>query len=359
MSGNFYLLSLVFFFSLTLYGCGEQGEVSSSETEEVETATASEPDTEERPAYAIVIHGGAGTILKENMTPEMEAGYRDALNQALDIGEGILKNGGTGLDAVTQTIIFLENSPLFNAGKGAVFTNEGKNELDASIMNGANLQAGAVGGVTVVKNPITLARAVMEKSEHVMLAGAGAEEFAREQGLETVDPEYFYTERRWKSLQRAKEAESKQTGMGKPPFPDYKFGTVGCIALDSEGNIVAGTSTGGMTNKRYNRIGDSPIIGAGTYAKNETCGVSSTGHGEYFIRYAVAYDVSALMEYKGLSVQEAANQVINQKLKAAGGTGGLIALDRMGNVAMPFNTPGMYRGYAKPGGERVVEIYGE
>jgi len=352
MSRNYHLFILTLFFSLALYGCAEQGEATDTTAVEAET---DEPATEERPAYAIVIHGGAGTILKENMTPETEAAYRDALNQALDIGEGVLKNGGASLDAVTQSIIFLENSPLFNAGKGAVFTNAGKNELDASIMNGANLQAGAVGGVTIVKNPITLARAVMEKSEHVMLVGGGAEEFARKQGLETVDPEYFYTERRWKSLQQAKEAENEQTGMRNP---DYKFGTVGCIALDSEGNIVAGTSTGGMTNKRYNRIGDSPIIGAGTYAKNETCGVSSTGHGEYFIRYAVAYDVSALMEYKGLSVQEAADQVINEKLKAAGGTGGLVALDRNGNVAMPFNTAGMYRGYAKPGGERVVEIYG-
>lgn len=326
-----------------------------------ETAAAAEPEAadpaaEEKPAYAIVIHGGAGTILKENMTPEKEAEYTQALNDALDIGENVLKNGGSSMDAVTQTIVFMENSPLFNSGKGAVFTHEGKNELDASMMNGATLNAGAIGGVTTVKNPITLARAVMEKSEHVMLTGKGAEQFAEEQKLELVDPSYFYTERRWNSLQQAIEAENDGLGLQEPPYPDYKFGTVGCVALDSEGNIVAGTSTGGMTNKRYNRIGDSPIIGAGTYANNATCGVSSTGHGEFFIRYVVAHDISAMMEYGGLSLQEAAGRVINDKLKAAGGTGGVVALDKNGNIAMPFNTAGMYRGYSKPN-ERVVKIY--
>lgn len=331
------------------------GDEASSGQENMEAMQTSQS----RPAYAIVIHGGAGTILKENMTPETEAAYRDALNGALDIGEHILANGGSSMDAVTQTIMHLEDSPLFNAGKGAVFTNAGKNELDASLMNGANLQAGAIGGVTNIKNPITAARAVLEKSEHVMLSGTGAEQFAREQGLETVDPEYFHTERRWKALQNAREEEDKRTGSSDAaPFPDNKFGTVGCVALDQDGNIVAGTSTGGMTNKRYNRIGDSPIIGAGTYAKNETCGVSCTGHGEYFIRYVVAYDVSAKMEYQGMSVEEASSEIIHEKLKSAGGTGGLIALDRNGNVAMPFNTAGMYRGYAKPG-ERVVKIYEE
>ncbi len=323
-------------------------------------STSNEPTREvvQQPAeYAIVIHGGAGTILKENMTEDQEKAYQEALNAALDIGEEILKNGGASGDAVVQTIIYMENSELFNSGKGAVFTNAGKNELDASYMDGATRNAGAVGGVTVVKNPILAARAVMEKSEHVLLTGVGAEQFAKEQGLEIVDPEYFFTQRRWDSLQKAKAKENATTGMNLE-YNDYKFGTVGCVALDKSGNITAGTSTGGMTNKRYNRIGDSPIIGAGTYANNATCGVSCTGHGEYFIRYAVAYDVSAMMEYGDVSLAEAANSIVNDKLMKAGGSGGLIALDKYGNVAMPFNTSGMYRGYAKPG-ERVVKIYEE
>jgi len=338
--------------TLLLAACTPQPE----STENVENSTESEL---EPPAYAIVIHGGAGTILKKNMTSEKEAEYRQALNDALDIGEAILKNGGTSADAVEQTIVFLENNPLFNAGKGAVFTNAEINELDASFMDGKTMNAGAVGGITTVKNPIKAARAVLEKSEHVMLTGKGAEQFAQEQGLEMVDNEYFYTERRFESLQRAKAAESNETGfIFDLEFNDNKFGTVGCVALDNAGNITAGTSTGGMTNKRYNRIGDSPIIGAGTYANNATCGVSSTGHGEYFIRYAVAHDISAMMEYKNVSLQEAAHAVINEKLKAAGGTGGVVALDGKGNIAMPFNTAGMYRGYSKPG-ERVVQIYEE
>jgi len=232
--------------------------------------------------------------------------------------------------------------------------------LDASIMNGADLSAGAIGGVTTLKNPISGARAVMEKSVHVLLTGQGAEQFATEQGMETVPNSYFYTQERYDALQRAKASESKadsnEVGSISAEGADYKFGTVGCVALDNAGNIVAGTSTGGMTNKKYNRIGDSPIIGAGTYANNTTCGVSCTGHGEYFIRYAVAHDVSAMMMYGGQSLEEAANAIINEKLKEAGGSGGLIALDAQGNVVMPFNTPGMYRGYAKPS-ERVVKIY--
>lgn len=314
-----------------------------------------EPSTQERAEYAIAIHGGAGTITRENMTPETEEQYLAALNAALDIGEEVLKNGGSSMDAVEQTIIFMENSPLFNAGKGAVFTNSGRNELDASFMDGATRNAGAVGGVTIVKNPIRAARAVMEKSEHVMLTGTGAEQFAIEQGLDTVSNDYFFTQRRWDALQRVKAAEDKSSGT-LLEFPDRKFGTVGCAALDKNGNLAAGTSTGGMTNKRYNRIGDSPIIGAGTYALNNTCAISSTGHGEYFIRFAVAYDISAMMEYKGMSLQGAADFVINKKLKEAGGSGGIISVDKYGNVAMPFNTAGMYRGYAKPG-ERVTKIY--
>ncbi len=305
--------------------------------------------------YALVIHGGAGTILKENMTTEREEAYISALNSALTIGEEILKKGGSGLDAVEQTIVFMEDSPLFNAGKGAVFTNEGKNEFDASIMEGETLNAGAVGGITGIKNPIKAAIAVMETSEQVFLSGEGATQFAKENGLESVPDDYFFTQRRWDALQRAKEKDNKT---GTHELEKIKFGTVGCLALDKEGNLFAGTSTGGRTNKKYNRIGDSPVIGAGNYANNNTCAVSGTGHGEYFLRYVVAYDVSALMEYKGLNVQEAANQVINVKLKNAKGAGGLIALDKNGNIAMPFNTPGMYRGYVKPH-QREVKIYKE
>ena len=311
--------------------------------------------SEEKADYAMVIHGGAGTILKKNLSEKMEQAYRDKLNEALSAGEAILKKGGSSIDAVEQTIMIMENSPLFNAGKGAVFTNAGINELDASMMTGNNQNAGAVGGVTNIKNPILAARAVLEKSEHVLLTGKGAEEFSQSMGIETVDPSYFYTERRMKSLENAKKKEGDKVGMIFDN-PDYKFGTVGCVALDKAGNITAGTSTGGMTNKRFNRIGDSPIIGAGTYANNKTCGVSSTGHGEYFIRYAVAYDISALMEYKGMSVQEAAELVVNKKLVEKGGSGGVIAMDAKGNISMPFNTKGMYRGYVKPN-ERVIKIY--
>ncbi|GJM32800.1 MAG: isoaspartyl peptidase/L-asparaginase [Saprospiraceae bacterium] len=341
------LLALALFFSFC--------DTPQSSTETATEVEAPASPTTKKAEYAIVIHGGAGTILKKNMTDEKEAAYNEALNAALDIGEKVLQEGGTSGDAVVQTIMYLENSPLFNAGKGAVFNNAGKNEMDASYMDGATRNAGAVGGVTIVKNPILAARAVMEKSEHVMLTGAGAEQFAKEQGIETVDPQYFFTQDRWDALQKAKASEDQSTGM-KLEDNDFKYGTVGCVALDKYGNITAGTSTGGMTNKRYNRIGDSPIIGAGTYANNETCGVSCTGHGEFFIRYAVAYDVSAMMEYLGLTVDVAAKAVVNKKLVDVGGSGGLIALDHLGNVSMPFNTEGMYRGYAKPG-ERVVKIY--
>ena len=313
--------------------------------------------TEKKADYALVIHGGAGTILKKNITPEKETAIREVLNKALDTGEAILKAGGSSMDAIEKTIMILENSPFFNAGKGAVFTNAGRNELDASFMDGKTQRAGAVGGITNVRNPILAARAVMEQSKHVLLTGKGAEEFAEEVGLELVDPDYFYTERRWKAMERAK-AKEKATGMIQTPQDDNKFGTVGAAALDKNGNLAAGTSTGGMTNKRYNRLGDSPIIGAGTYANNKTCAVSCTGHGEYFIRYAVAYDVSAMMEYKGEDFQKAADYIIKEKLKNNGGSGGFIGVDYLGNVAMPFNTAGMYRGFAKPG-EREVKIYEE
>lgn len=322
---------------------------------EEETATA----TVQAAEYAIVIHGGAGTITRADLTPAQDSAYRAALNAALDIGEEILKNGGDAIDAVEQTIHYLEDSPLFNAGKGAVFTNEGRNEMDASIMVGTDRMAGAVGGVSNVKHPISAARAVMERSPHVLLTGKGAEQFAQESGLEIVDPSYFFTQRRWDALERAKAREEREgEAQVELDHDDRKKGTVGCVALDKNGQIVAGTSTGGMTNKRWNRLGDSPIIGAGTFADNATCGVSCTGHGEYFIRWAVAYDVAARMAYKGLGLNAAATEVVNEELVKAGGEGGLIALDKYGNVAMPFNSEGMYRGYAKPG-ERVVAIYQE
>ncbi len=309
--------------------------------------------------FALAIHGGAGTILKENMTPLLEKQYKAKLTEALQAGHAVLKGGGTAKDAVEQAIVILEDSPLFNAGKGAVFTHDGHNELDASFMDGKNQGAGAVGGVRTVKNPIRAARAVLEKSKHVMLTGAGADQFAKEQGLECLDSSYFYTERRWKSLQSAQRAEDGQSViLSEDDEHDYKFGTVGAVALDKQGNLAAGTSTGGMTNKRYGRIGDSPIIGAGSYANNETCAVSSTGHGEFFMRYLVAYDIAALMEYKEWSLEKAATYVIQKKLKKKGGEGGVIALDKYGNISMPFNTAGMYRGYILPNGELKIGIYG-
>jgi beta-aspartyl-peptidase (threonine type) len=313
--------------------------------------------------FALVIHGGAGTILKKNMTPELEKAYTDKLTEALQKGYDTLSKGGTSVSAVEAVIRILEDSPLFNAGKGSVFTNDGKNEMDASIMEGKTLMAGAVAGVRTIKNPITAAKTVMEKSPHVMMIGRGAEQFAKEKGLEIVDTSYFYDEKRWKQLQKAKEEEKQQldhsdtTGY-EPSFKtDYKFGTVGCVALDIYGNIAAGTSTGGMTNKRFGRVGDSPVIGAGTYANNNTCGVSCTGHGEYFIRAAVAHDISALMEYKGYTVEQAAKEVVMKKLVKMGAEGGVVAMDAKGNLAMVFNSEGMYRGYMKKGGKPVVLIY--
>jgi beta-aspartyl-peptidase (threonine type) len=313
----------------------------------------------------LVIHGGAGTILKKNMTPEKEAAYTVALNDALQKGYDTLQKSGTALDAVEVVVKLLEDCPLFNAGKGAVFTNEGKNELDAAIMNGKTLEAGSVAGVTTIKNPISAARAVMEKSKHVMLTGKGAEEFAKLNGLTIVPNEYFYTEDRWKGLQKAKEAENKNdttikksASLKQPENKDYKYGTVGAVALDSYGNLAAATSTGGMTNKRFGRVGDAPIIGAGTYANNATCAISGTGWGEYFIRLVMAKSISDLMEYKNYSLKKAANEMIMKKLPALGGDGGIIAVDKSGNIAMPFCTEGMYRGYIK-NGKAMVKIYKE
>lgn len=309
------------------------------------------------PRTMLVIHGGAGTITRASMTPETEKAYRQAMEEALRAGNAVLARGGTSLDAVEATIHVMEDWPLFNAGKGAVFTHEGRNELDASIMDGKNKRAGAVAGVTIIRNPISAARAVMEKSPHVMMAGRGAELFATKMGLEIVDPSYFWTERRWKALQQEllQEQQQKPRSDLKTSQPK-KFGTVGAVALDQSGNLAAGTSTGGMTNKQYGRVGDSPIIGAGTYADNESCAVSATGNGEYFIRWTVAYDIAALMKYRGMSVADAANEVINKKLPPEG-EGGVIALDRKGNFAMPFNSEGMYRGWIGPDGVPHVLIY--
>lgn len=295
------------------------------------------------PDYVIVIHGGAGNASRTDINEQQQIEYKEKLNEALKIGENILTSGGTCIEAIEKTINFLEDCPLFNAGKGAVFTHEGKNELDASIMQGWDLNAGAVAGVSNIKNPISAAIKVMNESKHVMMSGNGASEFAKQKGIKIVDPEYFYTEDRWKSLQNALKSK--------------KHGTVGCVALDKYGNIAAGTSTGGMTNKQYNRIGDSPIIGAGTYANNKTCAISATGHGEFFIRYTVAHDISALIEYKNMTLNDAAELVINKKLVNAGGAGGIIGVDSKGNVSMSFNTNLMFRAYLKSTGEKEIGIF--
>lgn len=314
--------------------------------------------------YRLVIQGGAGTISRGQMTPELEKEYTDKLLEALNTGYGILQKNGTSLDAVETVIKILEDSPLFNAGKGAVFTHEGTNELDASIMDGRTLKAGAVAAVKHIKNPISLARLVMEQSAHVMLVGEGAEAFAKGHGVQLVPQEYFYTEKRWQQYLKAKEDEKKDSGAPrKQVAPEdssqKKHGTVGCVALDKMGNLAAGTSTGGTTNKRFGRVGDSPIIGAGTYADNRTCAVSATGTGEYFIRLAVAHDISAMMEYTGVPLEKAAQTVVMEKLPKIGGDGGVIAIDGHGNIAMPFNTTGMYRAYIDDGGKPVVKIYKE
>jgi len=315
--------------------------------------------------YVMVIHGGAGTILKKNMSPEKEAAYIAALTKALNAGYAEIKAGKSSLDAVEATIHVLENDPHFNAGKGAVFTHDGRNELDAAIMDGKTLMAGSVAGVTTIKNPISAARAVMEKSEHVMMVGAGADQFAKEVGLEIVNPKYFWTKERWDGLQQAIKEDStkavldhgnKKSELFGIKNHDYKFGTVGCVALDQAGNLAAGTSTGGMTNKKYGRVGDAPIIGAGTYCNNETAGISCTGWGEFYIRNVVAKTISDLMEYKGLSVAEA-SKIALDKVGKMGGDGGLIALDKKGNMTMPFNTEGMYRGAITADGKIEVSIY--
>ena len=339
----------------------------------------------QNPRLGFVIHGGAGVIKRGSMSPEKEAEYKKKLEEAVLAGYKALQDGKNGLDAVEIAIRMLEDSPLFNAGKGAVFTADGKNELDASIMDGKTLKAGAVAGLHHVKNPITLARAVMEKSPHVMMVGDGAEKFAKEQNIELVPEKYFWTQERWDSLQRIikqekeKEKAAKESKKVSEAIPNSKFkiqnsklagattaserelaynkfGTVGAVALDKDGNLAAGTSTGGMTYKKFGRVGDAPIIGAGTYASNETCAVSATGWGEFFIRLGVARDISAQMEYRGQTVQQAADTVLN-KVKALGGDGGVIAIDKFGNIGISFNSEGMYRAYINSDGKPVIEIY--
>ena len=300
--------------------------------------------------FALVIHGGAGTISREEITPAIERDVRAGLEAALDAGRAILENGSPSLDAVVAAVRALEDDPLFNAGRGAVFTSAGTHEMDAAIMDGRTLMAGTVSGIERVKNPVLLARAVMEKSPHVMLAGESAEDFARQLDLQIVDPGYFYTEQRWQALERVRAARA-----GSLSDAD-RHGTVGAVALDQAGNLAAATSTGGNTNKWPGRIGDTPMIGAGTYANNKTCAVSATGDGEFFMRTVAGHDVSALMEYGGLDLEAAARNVID-KIGALGGTGGLIAVDREGNIALPFNTTGMYRGYVGVDGKSGVAIY--
>jgi beta-aspartyl-peptidase (threonine type) len=326
----FFILGLL---ALLLTACKAPAENTSSKN-----AEATEPFE-----YALVIHGGAGNMNFQNLPEARQEIYHKALDSALQLGLDVLKEGGASIDAVEKVIRYMEDNPLFNAGRGAVFTSEGKNELDASIMTGQDLNAGAVAGVTDIRHPISAARAVMEQSEHVMFAGQGASVFAREVGLEIVDPSWFFTEKRFESYQRALEKE--------------KHGTVGCVALDRDGNLCAGTSTGGITNKKHGRIGDSPIIGAGTYANNATCGVSATGDGEYFIRWTVAHQISVLMEFKGLDVEAAAREVVEKQLVEAGGSGGVVCLDKTGRAAMVTNTSGMYRAYGNSEGEHITAIF--
>lgn len=309
--------------------------------------------------YSIVIHGGAGTILRDKMSAEVEAEYRKVLTQAVTAGHSVLKDGGHSSEAVTAAILIMEDSPLFNAGHGAVFTHEGQVELDASIMRGDDMNAGAVTGVKRVRNPILLAEQIMLNSPHVMLMGEGAENFAANQALEMVDNSYFHTERRRRQLQRVIDSDQDVAASEDPSdeFEIRKFSTVGAVALDQQGTITAGTSTGGMTNKRYGRIGDSPIIGAGTYADNSACGISATGHGEYFIRAAVAHDICARVKYQSIDLLSAANAVINDRLVKMGGDGGVIGIDPEGNVIYAFNTPGMYRASVNKSGELDVQIF--
>nr|WP_321407402.1 isoaspartyl peptidase/L-asparaginase [uncultured Carboxylicivirga sp.] len=298
----------------------------------------------QKPQWTIAIHGGAGNLDKNLFDEETTRKYEAGLSEALELGINMLENGASAVDVVEKVVNVLEDNPLFNAGKGAVFTNDGRNELDAAIMDGRDLNAGTIAGVGDIKNPVSAARMVMDKSPHVMMVGKGASKFAAENGIEMVDSSYFFTEKRWQSLQKALQKAGKN-------------GTVGCVVMDKMGNLAAATSTGGMNNKRYGRVGDVPIIGAGTYANNKTCAVSATGHGEYFIRYTVAHDISALMEYKGMSLSDAAHTVVNGKLNSEAGNGGVIAVDKNGNFVLEMNSTGMFRGWANSLGEKGVAIF--
>lgn len=357
-------------FSALIFNCKKTSENSAEikPTSEVNQSISPEQKNDQpetRAEFAIIIHGGAGSIRPENFSEEKEMEYREKLEEAIRVGYNILKNGGSSLDAVQKTINVMEDSPLFNAGKGAVLTNAETNELDASIMDGKTLNAGASAGTTTVKNPIDLARSIMDNSPHVMMSGRGADTFAKERGLEIVEPSYFYTEKAFKSLERVKTSEMKKVMEADRKvffdenIKDTKYGTVGCAALDKNGNLAAGTSTGGMTNKRYGRVGDAPIIGAGTYANNNSCAVSGTGWGEYFIRGMVAYDISALMQYQGITLEEAAKIVIQKKNPELGGNGGIIAVDKNGKMVAEFNTPGMFRAMMNDQGKLEVAMFGK
>jgi len=340
----------IYIICLILFGCDSPEKMQKVADQTEEKAIKKGP-------ISLVIHGGAGYMTRESISTERDSLYRAKLTEALNVGYAKLDKGLSAMDAVIAVIQVLEASPLFNAGKGAVFTSSGKNELDAAVMDGKDKMAGAVAGVTTIKSPIEAARAVMEQSKHVMMAGEGAETFAKEKNLEIVDPSYFYTEDRFRTLERIKAKEQQNNVSHMETHPDFKFGTVGCVALDKDGNIAAGTSTGGMTNKKYGRIGDAPIIAAGTYADNVTCGVSATGHGEYFIRNVVAYDIAAKMKYLNISLKKAAEKTVNDELVTFGGDGGIIALDKAGNISMPFNTSGMFRGYKNSKEAARVFIY--
>lgn len=308
--------------------------------------------------YSIALHGGAGVIEPNMLTTEKEAAYKQALNEALQIGKSILEQGGSSIEAVTKTVMSLEDCPLFNAGRGAVFNSQGKHEMDASIMNGLDKTAGAVAALSGVKNPILLAKNVMEQSEHVYLSGDGALEFAKNIQSELKEDAYFFDQFRYDQFLQAQKLGSIQLDHAKNPLDEKKFGTVGAVALDSLGNLAAATSTGGMTNKKFGRVGDTPIIGAGTYANNNTCAVSATGHGEFFIRAVVAHDISCLMEYKGYSLKEACDEVVKNKLVKLKGEGGVIAIDAKGHIELSFNSSGMYRASANHASEDLIAIYG-
>ncbi|MBD8488414.1 isoaspartyl peptidase/L-asparaginase [Echinicola sp. CAU 1574] len=351
------LFVLLFVFLLSCSGTKEENE----ELEDQNVVVS-----QEQP-IALVIHGGAGTIKRENMTPEREQAYREKLAEALNHGYAVLEKGGKSVDAVIAAIKVMEDSPLFNAGKGAVFTHDARNEMDAAIMDGKTRNAGAVAGITTVKNPITAAFEVMQNSPHVFMVGKGAEQFAEEQGLEIVDPSYFREEKRYEQLMKIIESEQQQLDHSSlremewedPYFNDRKYGTVGAVAVDSEGNVAAATSTGGMTNKRYGRVGDVPVIGAGTYADNATCAVSATGHGEFFIRNVVGHEIASIMRYAGKSLDQAAKEVVMDQLVKMEGSGGVISIDKDANISMPFNSAGMYRGYIKEKGKANTFIYND